>query len=351
MQKYKSLMGEGQKHHLCGEYDKSSEALGEACELVTVLFGEGSLEYATTLYHYGSAMFEKARTEQGVIGEKVVDKENDVEEEEAENAAPRLTEDAEGDYGDEDEEEEEEDVSTMQVAWETLELAEYFFEKLQGEHKDDDQVLMNIAKCAEKLADMGLETEKYEECIEKSNKCLGIYEKLVADKTDRRFASAHYCIGLAQFETSRFDEAETNLGRSVKILQKKQQALLESSVDDRDEEISGIEAMINEVKHKIEDIGDMRKAHTNSKNTLRDFFKSALTAASNGSGDQPSTSKSSPFDVAEQSSSSSSSAATSSNQADDITHLVRRKRPSDITASTTTANTTPSPKKRRVQLS
>ncbi len=139
-----------------------------------------------------------------MIGEQVVDKENDVEEEEAENAAPRVVEDAEADQGDEDEEEEEEeDVSTMQVAWETLELAEYYFEKLQAERKDDDQILMNIAKCAEKLADMGLETEKYEESIEKSNKCLGIYEKLVADKTDRRFASAYYCIGIAHFETSR----------------------------------------------------------------------------------------------------------------------------------------------------
>lgn len=52
----------------CEEYPQAVEALAEACELLSVKFGDSADELAEPYYYYGRALLELARLENGVLG-------------------------------------------------------------------------------------------------------------------------------------------------------------------------------------------------------------------------------------------------------------------------------------------
>eukprot|EP00092_Neocalanus_flemingeri_P060169 GFUD01072076.1.p1 GENE.GFUD01072076.1~~GFUD01072076.1.p1 ORF type:complete len:514 (+),score=167.47 GFUD01072076.1:54-1544(+) len=58
----------GKRHMLCQDIPAAVESLGEACELMSVEFGEKAPECAEAYFYYGKALLEMARLESGVLG-------------------------------------------------------------------------------------------------------------------------------------------------------------------------------------------------------------------------------------------------------------------------------------------
>eukprot|EP00092_Neocalanus_flemingeri_P006185 GFUD01006657.1.p1 GENE.GFUD01006657.1~~GFUD01006657.1.p1 ORF type:complete len:514 (+),score=171.92 GFUD01006657.1:58-1542(+) len=69
-QKAQALMAlsTGKRHMLCQDIPAAVESLGEACELMSVEFGEKAPECAEAYFYYGKALLEMARLESGVLG-------------------------------------------------------------------------------------------------------------------------------------------------------------------------------------------------------------------------------------------------------------------------------------------
>jgi len=69
-QKAQALMAlvNGKRHMLCQDIPAAVSSLGEACELLSVEYGEKAPECAEAYFYYGKSLLEMARLESGVLG-------------------------------------------------------------------------------------------------------------------------------------------------------------------------------------------------------------------------------------------------------------------------------------------
>ena len=58
----------GKRHLLVQDIPLAVSTLGEACELLSGVFGETAAEMAEVYFYYGKALLELARLESGVLG-------------------------------------------------------------------------------------------------------------------------------------------------------------------------------------------------------------------------------------------------------------------------------------------
>jgi len=206
-------------------------------------------------------------------GEKEKNGENKSEEDakDEESVGGADIEDKEGEDKKEQEAEDEEDPSNLQLAWEMLEVAKIAYSKQKEVVKTPEETKILEAKLCETfltLGEVSLESENYEQAVADITECLNMRKSsLPADS--RRIAETYYHLGVALGLHDKFDEAIKNLEDAILVITKrienlknKTESVDESKVSDafytRESEIAELEALVPEIREKIQDTRDMK---------------------------------------------------------------------------------------------
>ncbi|GJP53905.1 hypothetical protein CLOM_g13028 [Closterium sp. NIES-68] len=233
-----------------GDIETAIQLFGSALESRVSAFGELGAECAVAYFKYGSALFAKAQRDMDVLGPagqklekgKEEEKEEDVEGEEDEaskakgkgkgkveetddgaespDAADAADEAGEEDLGEGEDGEEEE--SDQELAWRLLETARCIYAKRDTRSLEEVDVVTT-------LADLSLEKEDFDECMEDYQHALQLLGVLVsphhrrvielyfkmalANQTGNRAAEALRCCRLA------IDACEARIGQAQTLLE------------------------------------------------------------------------------------------------------------------------------------
>ncbi|XP_045130573.1 protein HGV2-like isoform X2 [Portunus trituberculatus] len=236
---------QGKRHLLVGDFKSAVAAFKEATESLVKLYGEQAPECGDAYYHYGHALLELARKEAGVLGpdlDGASSQEGSTgEEEDEEEESEESQEEEEGGKKEEGEEEEEEDgegkekdkkgnaeegegenteeeeeVTTLQCAWEWLDVARVIFDK----QEETPEVVKKRAQIRLSLGEVCMESEDYEGAINEFKQCLQMQEP-VLEKDDRSLAETHYQLGLVYSLSDNFDSAVSHYTAAVDVIQLK----------------------------------------------------------------------------------------------------------------------------------
>ncbi|GAB1610718.1 nuclear autoantigenic sperm protein-like isoform X1 [Argonauta hians] len=424
MSKAVNLMGQGKRNLICGDVPMAVTQFEESCQILAKCYGEMAFECAPAYFSYGHALLELARLDSKVIEsleaeaaaaeeeeeEEDEDEEDDNEEEEEDGETEKTEKDSEKEgaasgkskddgatTGDEertdnseslssqdeavdnpekaeeekDPEEDEHDagndVTNLQLAWESLELAKIIY--IKKKEKDSQ---LKAAQAYLKLGEVGLETGLYDQAADDIKECLRI-QKEYLEPEEREIAETYYQLGLVHVFASSHDAAVENFKEAVAVIGAKIDKLNKSieSLKDSTEtahvetvynartEIKELEEIIPDITQKITDTIEEKKTVADLKafakkeaaekmmsgNLLGGSSSSGFGAgpsssdfgagpSSSGSGESSkvsgdllgsTTGFSSIFPAAAADSKTSSQSVKTT----DISHLVRRKRKSD----------------------
>jgi len=159
---------------------------------------------------------------------------------------------SDGDDGDED-------VSNMELAWEMFELTSFICRRqLEDDGTDKLEVKTRMADAKNGLAQISLETERYEEAVKDFSEVTELFTEILEDKNDRRIAEGHYNIGLALSFDKKYIESIKEFKNAVSIL-KARVAVLEAKVKTSEEEGSKEKAPVEleEWKKEITELNDL----------------------------------------------------------------------------------------------
>merc|ERR1712071_561715 len=318
IEKAQELLTSGKRNLLVSDYPSAVSDLAEACSLVAKIHGETSEECGEVYLSYGKALLEVSRQESGVLGQALMgvdldqeermdesrvedpeklskDERLEVEEQVAEaldenyekhDQVAKLHNAEESEDSDmeesstetEDEdlhepkksdlesdaakktEENEEEPGDLQMAWEVLELAKNAFSKIVevsiGDKKDAD---LRLAEAHLMLGEVGLEHEDYYQAVEDFATSLKIRESALPSDS-RSISEVLYQLGLAQALAAKYKEAEASLDNAIKVLQRRIENLKKMGESENIvKEIKDMEALVDEIKEKIEDHKNMEK--------------------------------------------------------------------------------------------
>ncbi|KAK3864167.1 hypothetical protein Pcinc_030122 [Petrolisthes cinctipes] len=373
---------QGKRHLVVGDIPSAVNSLQEACRFLAEEYGETAPECGDAYYHYGQALLELARIENGVLGNALEGEDGSTEDEEEEEDGDDDdddddTEAGEGDdaeAGDGDDakagdgeesqeeksqneegnkeengsqgegegektEEDEEEVTNLQLSWEMLELAKVIFQK---QEEANPEMSKKVAQVYLKLGEVGLESENYAQGIEDFQQCLQIQERILEDD-DRCLAETHYQLGVAHSFSDDFDKAIQSFNAAIKVIEQRIENLLkkikekESWTEEQrtkdaavrpdpfyteQGEIDELNQLLPEIKDKITDMEQMKN---DSREKIQRAHKEALKAQAiagkmGGSSAFGESSSSIGFDAP-----SSSNSGSAASAAKPITHLVRKK--------------------------
>nr|CUU98957.1 hypothetical transcript [Hymenolepis microstoma] len=308
------LITQGKRHLKCLDPQSAVECFAKACEILASQLGDLHSDLAMPNLLYGTALLELARAENDVFGEQVKDKElssdeeNDEKEEyesNSENKCDVVDEDTEElektkdepqptevtDQGDckehanKSEEKTEEphpsssidvtheteegvesddqkdggEISTLQLAWEVVEVARRIFSK-----HDDAEHRLKCAECLERLSEIGQESGNIDAAINDLLECLEIRKK-DDPKNLRLIAVTHFQLALAHSYKEDFKSAGDSFGKALEYLEESktqyESELCAINKEDESEKdgISVLEVYIAEVDGLIKDISERRK--------------------------------------------------------------------------------------------
>jgi len=174
--------------------------------------------------------------------------------------------------------EDDDDPSSLQLAWEMLELAKQCLKKqadaLPADDKKRPEVEGRLSETFMKLGEVSIESENYPQAIEDLNACLRRHQEHLPDDS-RCIAEVHYQIGVALGFNLEFDKAVDSLQDAINVLEKRVKNLKEKKESDnpskkddafytREREIDEIESLVPEIREKIADTRDMQ-VETNKK--------------------------------------------------------------------------------------
>jgi len=322
---------EGKRHLLCKDVPAAVSSLADACKLMASECGEKAPECGEAYYFYGKALLELARLENVVLGnalsgvpkedacdgstqvedpqqmtdEERIEVEEKVDEALMENldkcqiAESPLLKDVANDASEEassedkvaeggdsnieegkaeqesdDEdcdhlEEAEEDPSTLQLAWEVLELSKIICKEQLDEGKElhgtDTKAALEKRYCETflLLSEVSVESGNYHQAVEDLKLCLN-RQKTLLPADSRNIAETLYHLGLALEHHKNYDEALMSLDAAVSVLKNRMENLKEKAGTQSKNEITEIKVLLPEVMAKITDIKDT-KAETTKK--------------------------------------------------------------------------------------
>jgi tetratricopeptide (TPR) repeat protein len=362
-------LAQGKRHLLVKDYNEAVTSLASACQLLSQLYGDIANECGEAYFNYGIALLELARTESGVLGiegegeENQDSDEDEGEDEKEESMAESEIKHVENGKGNENESDEKEgksstetesnsvneindtkgsegegkdksaedgddgdDISNLRLAWEMLELAKVIFRRQAEGNK---QMNLKLAEVHLKLGEVGLESETYTQAIEDIKTCLEIQTENL-DSHNRCIAETHYQLGMAYSLINDFDEAIAQLTLAHQLLEKRVDYLKErgkqgfTSIEQNENpfytiegEIAEINALLPDVKEKINDMEDFKKE--TKKALMAGLDANRKTGASSESGQGTSGGSFGAFPVTLQPESDARPVS-------DISHLVRKKR-------------------------
>jgi len=156
-----------------------------------------------------------------------------------------------------------EEPSTLQLAWEVLELSKLICkEQLEGGKATaakDTMAAMEKRFCDtyHLLSEVSLESGNYGQAVEDLRVCLE-RQKVVLPVDCRNIAVTHYQLGVALGFDKKYDEAVTSLETAATVLSNTMGNLKEKAGRMAKMEVADIEALMPEIKAKIVDILDMK---------------------------------------------------------------------------------------------
>jgi len=370
-------LAQGKRHLLVKDYNEAVSSFASACQLLSQLYGETANECGEAYFNYGIALLELSRTENGVLGmegedeeSQDSDREDGAGDEKEENAAESDTnragngesnqtesddkqksseetetkkedevetetkkeDEVSGTQGNENEvdksmeDEEEGDISNLRLAWEMLELAKVIFKRQAEGNK---QMNLKLAEVHLKLGEVGLESETYTQAIEDMKTCLEIQTQNL-ENHDRSIAGTHYNLGMAYSLVNDFDEAIGQLNSAHQILETRIEYLQKKGKHDStntepvedpfytiEGEITEINALLPDIKEKINDLKDFKEATKSALMAGLDVNRETKGSSERGQGTSGGSFGSS---------SGSSQTECDSKPVSDISHLVRKKR-------------------------
>jgi len=188
------------------------------------------------------------------------------------------------------EEFDDEEVSTMQLAWEVLELSYTIFKRIGTE------ACMRQAECKHLLGQVSMEKENYLQAVTDFIEAHQLQTK-VLEQGDRRIAEACYSVGLAYSFDKKFPESITWYKKSVEALESrishlnqklKQRAAEEFGEDEKSEQYTSIQKEVDELKDlvvldmkaKMEDVEISQKQYNSSIHAMRSMGKEVFTSGS-----------------------------------------------------------------------
>jgi tetratricopeptide (TPR) repeat protein len=361
-------LAQGKRHLLVQDYNEAVASFASACQLLSQLYGETANECGEAYFNYGIALLELARIESGVLGiegdgEESQDSDreggagDEKEEKSAESEINRIgngrsnqiesddkekgptetetktkdevsgTQSSENEGIDKSMEDEDEgDVSNLRLAWEMLELAKVIFKRQTEGNK---HMNLKLAEVHLKLGEVGLESETYSQAIEDMKTCLEIQTQNL-DKYDRNIAGTHYHLGTAYSLVNDFDEAIGHLTLAHQILETRVEYLQEKGkcgstnsepIEDPfytiEGEIAEINALLPDIKEKMNDLKDFKKETKSALMAGLDVDRENKGSSEMGQGTSGGSFGSCPV---------SSQPECDSKPVSDISHLVRKKR-------------------------
>jgi len=322
---------EGKRHLLCKDVPAAVSSLADACKLMASECGEKAPECGEAYYFYGKALLELARLENVVLGnalsgvpkedacdgstqvddpEQMTDEERIEVEEKVDEAlmenldkcqiaespllkdvagdaseeassedkvaegADSLIEDGKAEQESDDEdcdhlEEAEEDPSTLQLAWEVLELSKIICKEQLDEgkelHATETKAALEKRYCETflLLSEVSVESGNYHQAVEDLKLCLN-RQKTLLPADSRNIAETLYHLGLALEHHKNYDEALMSLDAAVSVLKNRMDNLKGKAGTQSKNEITEIKVLLPEVVAKISDIKDT-KAETTMK--------------------------------------------------------------------------------------
>ncbi|XP_064415831.1 nuclear autoantigenic sperm protein isoform X2 [Latimeria chalumnae] len=308
--------GEEQKTEVCKEEKETEEKNGKQQKVAST--GESEQQSKPPGEENKEDLIQEEEAEPMEEGEEV-----NAEESEGED-------DENGEGVAEKEDEEEEEVGNLQLAWEVLELAKVIYKRQEAK-----EAQLSAAQAYLKLGEVGVESENYSQAVEDFQECLAIQQKHLKSH-DRLLAETHYQLGLAYTFMNQFDSAIQNFSDSVAVIDQRI-ALLAVKIEKEEEEeeeeeeevvvaaaaaaaaalkeMEELKLLLPEIKEKIE---DAKESNSIAAQVLKETLSEGSTSGFvEGTGSKPT----STLTVRKV-----SDGATSSNAATDISHLIRKKR-------------------------
>lgn len=309
------LMSEGKRHLICGNVPDATNCFSQACEIFAIQFGQTSDQLATPYLYYGKALLEMGRIENGVLGH-AVEEGNILEEKDAvledegkatiqieevempeserqelvnsvqnamregnlyndhdtedEATEDELEHEEENEKMEQDEKMEEEvtfkdelepstkeenvptEESSLQLAWETLELSTVIYKRL------GPAAHMKLAEAKHALAQVSMETEHYSQAVGDFTECLE-YQKQVMPADDRRIAETYYNIGLAHSFDNKFAESLAWYQKSVEVLKQRISNLEQKLKVKQAEEFGEVQksGKVEDMQKELEELKDI----------------------------------------------------------------------------------------------
>ncbi|CAI5490056.1 unnamed protein product, partial [Closterium sp. Naga37s-1] len=193
-----------------GDIETAIQLFGSALESRVAAFGELGEECAVAYYKYGSALFAKSQRDTDVLGpagqklEQGKEEEEDVEAEEGEameetEDAPDAADAAEEEDLEDAEDGDEEEEGDQELAWRLLETARCIYAKRDARSLEEVDVIST-------LADLSLEKEDFDACMEDYQHALHLLSLLVSPH-HRRVIELYFKMALANQTGNRAPEA------------------------------------------------------------------------------------------------------------------------------------------------
>lgn len=159
------------------------------------------------------------------------------------------------------------DVTNLQLAWESLELAKVIYLR-----KTDKESQLKAAQACLKLGEVGLETGVYDQAVEDIKQCLKIQQQNL-EPEEREIAESYYQLGLVHvfaghhdFSIENFQKAvtviEARMDKLNKIIESKKESKVADDIDavyNAQVEIKELQEVIPDMKQKITDTIEEKK--------------------------------------------------------------------------------------------
>ncbi|CAO3691009.1 unnamed protein product [Rhizopus stolonifer] len=293
--KAKVLIEEGNEALTNNKLNVSIEKFGEACQLLDQLHGDLAPENGDVYFIYGKALLQFAIQQNAVLGQSaqanataVEEQQKGTKEVEVSSSNPLIQMESMPEFKDEnDTEEDEEDEEgegepeeDFEAAWDILDAARIIFEK-----SDDKETQLKLADVHLCLADVSLETEKFDASLADYEKAIEIKEKYLEDH-NRELAEAYYKFALAlEFSSEKPDRAAPYLQKSIDVLNKRLETLKKlkdaEPTEEVKKEVKEIEELLPDMELKVEELSTKQTTEKETADMLKQLLGLSNAEGSN----------------------------------------------------------------------
>ncbi|VDK23785.1 unnamed protein product [Taenia asiatica] len=279
------LIAKGKREMLCSQLPNAVDCFQMACQLLAEKNGDLHDDLAIPNLLYGTALLELSRSENHVLGESVErcgesatssedeDGDDEARAKDFKESGQFITKESAdvSEFGNvgasgvekssapeeetvppatELEDSRDGDVSTLQLAWEVVEVAKKLFMR----HEDAEHQL-KASDCLEKLAEIGQEIGNHQQAISDLLECLKIRSEHAPDN-DRLIAETHFQLAVSYSQVGDATSSDASFGDALRHLGECK-SKLELQLSALDEEDVGENTKVNHLQMQIREVADL----------------------------------------------------------------------------------------------